>query len=799
MRQISSILLILFLLSACTPPGRIPGQPGVDFSIPTVTSSLLPARPSSTPTSTSTITPTQVLSSQQEGARLENPSPLATVTPLPPVPGRSLHVSPEGNEGGDGSAGNPYQTIQQCADAAQPGDECMIHEGVYREIVRPARSGDFEAPIRFTRFEEDEVVVSGADPLSGWILLRDNIYQTSLSWTLGRGKDQVFVDGQPMVEARHPNLPEAKWTYPVEGLNPLWPSRASFSADPEAHDIYSLASKSIDGFTENELAEGVYQGWHNYAWSAQTGLIASSSPGKIAIDPETVTINWWWDPSRGAGMVSGAEAVLDTANEWYLDPQNGSLQVWLPGGADPNTHTVEVKRRTLAFDLRERTHIQLVGLKVFAASISLDQGAYNIIDRCQMEYISHHTLVADGRNGWIDPDPQSPAQGSVESLSSGMWGIYLGGHDNAVTNSVIRYSAGAGLVLQGYRHLVHNNLIQECDYAGTYLACLFITFDPRRDPNLADQRGGHRITHNTLREAGRSLVNISGMTEGLQRNDVTTYESLVFENNLFANGCLLTNDCGNLYAFGVTLGTPENPGVFTHNVVHDLWGGYGVGLVYWDNGTWYIRNTENLLWASPGSFQEEFFFNTGGELRIWKDNRFKRNYAGGETGLVDEDFPGGRFEYGYHDPASPAASLPAILALPTPSPTPQIPDILLKALEASDISGLKVEQEAQFVAGCRPGDWIAFKDVPLNGHTRVLMHILVSSGNPGQRVEVRLDGPEGELLGEAVTQPPEEQFAFNLADAVVNPVQGIRDVYFVCQGEGLVAAFDWFRFERAGP
>jgi hypothetical protein len=72
------------------------------------------------------------------------------------------------------------------------------------------------------------------------------------------------------------------------------------------------------------------------------------------------------------------------------------------------------------------------------------------------------------------------------------------GNDDAILNSTIRYSAGAGIFLSGYRHTVHNYLIDEIDYASHYLYALHV--NPEEDFRF----GGHTLTYNTLRNTGRS-------------------------------------------------------------------------------------------------------------------------------------------------------------------------------------------------------------------------------------------------------------------------------------------------------
>jgi len=62
----------------------------------------------------------------------------------------------------------PWRTISHAAKQVKPGDTVLIHEGVYREWVAPSVSGTPEAPITFAGVPNEEVVLSGADSVTGW-------------------------------------------------------------------------------------------------------------------------------------------------------------------------------------------------------------------------------------------------------------------------------------------------------------------------------------------------------------------------------------------------------------------------------------------------------------------------------------------------------------------------------------------------------------------------------------------------------------------------------------------------------
>ena len=84
----------------------------------------------------------------------------------------------------------------------QPGDVVQIHSGVFREPVTLTQSGTKEQPIRFEAASGATVIITGADPLTGWSLEKDGGYSIPWPHRLFQGDDhnpggaeQVFVAG----------------------------------------------------------------------------------------------------------------------------------------------------------------------------------------------------------------------------------------------------------------------------------------------------------------------------------------------------------------------------------------------------------------------------------------------------------------------------------------------------------------------------------------------------------------------------------------------------------------------------
>src|SRR5215213_4437884 len=66
------------------------------------------------------------------------------------------YVSTSGDNANPGTLQQPFKTIQQAADVAQPGDNVFVRGGVYRETVTPARSGRAGSPITFQPYNDEK-------------------------------------------------------------------------------------------------------------------------------------------------------------------------------------------------------------------------------------------------------------------------------------------------------------------------------------------------------------------------------------------------------------------------------------------------------------------------------------------------------------------------------------------------------------------------------------------------------------------------------------------------------------------
>ena len=104
---------------------------------------------------------------------------------------RPYHVAKYGNNKNQGTEEQPFLTIQKAAEAALPGDTVIIHEGEYREWVKPVIGGiDSNTRITYESAEGEHVVIKGSEVADHWEKYRGTIWKTEIP-------NEVFGDYNP--------------------------------------------------------------------------------------------------------------------------------------------------------------------------------------------------------------------------------------------------------------------------------------------------------------------------------------------------------------------------------------------------------------------------------------------------------------------------------------------------------------------------------------------------------------------------------------------------------------------------
>ena len=726
----------------------------------------------------------------------------------------TIYVSTSGSDSNAGTLAKPFRTIQRAANVAGAGDTVLVRGGTYRETVRPLRSGSSGSPIKFEAYNGERVTVSGADLVTGWSKHSGSVYKARQGWTLGNGYNQVFVDGQMMIEARWPNTS-------LDVSHPAKASADKISAGSSSGTLYDSALTMSDGYWNGAIMHIV----PGQSWFGQTAKVTSSSRGKLSFTYKNMSGKE--TPTGGDPYyLTGKFKALDAPTEWYRDP-DGSLYLWTKNSDSPSGHTVEAKHRNYAFDLRGRSNITVDGFNIFAATIATGSSNGIRLNDLDIKYVGHY-IGTPGR----DQPPDS--------------GIYLNGNNNSLTNSHIAFGAGHGLFIYGSNSRAENNVIHDVDYgAGS-------------GNGIRAYGSGHVIKGNTIYNTGREGIKVASAPKVK-----VTY-------NVIHDAMLQTTDGGGIYTFGTNGQGAEIAYNRIWNVKSGGWGAVGVMLdnnstnyVVHHNVIWntnhalkinyagkYNKVYNNTLAGTTSSIDTSSNANFGGS--VFKNNIFTKQVksGGGATWSnninpgTDARFvnpAGGNYQLRSNSPAinrgahiSPytngyAGSAPDIGALeygrpafgaganlnvgvddgyeppvdeepaptpepePEPEPTPSDDTVVVQA-EAFDAQR-GVFKATTNIGSLDNGDWVRFDDVNFgNGVTRVTAKLAVPSHADGQSIEIRIGGTSGTLLGTLRPDSTGGWATFENQTATIKSVTGVQDLYLVFRGTSGVAVLDSLSF-----
>lgn len=106
---------------------------------------------------------------------------------------REIHVAKTGKDTNAGSKTAPYLTINKAAAEAMPGDVIMIHNGTYREWVKPARGGSSDAKrITYRAYPGHNPVIKGSEQITTWVKENGNVWRADIPNTFF-GVDNPYI------------------------------------------------------------------------------------------------------------------------------------------------------------------------------------------------------------------------------------------------------------------------------------------------------------------------------------------------------------------------------------------------------------------------------------------------------------------------------------------------------------------------------------------------------------------------------------------------------------------------------
>ncbi|MFW5845045.1 MAG: carbohydrate-binding protein, partial [Planctomycetota bacterium] len=495
------------------------------------------------------------------------------------------------------SVDTAFATIQKAAEQAAPGDTVSILAGVYRESIVPANSGTSAAPIRYRAYDGQTVVVSGLDRLSAtWTREGSSrIHAATVpagAMQLGN-RNQVFVDGRPLALARWPDLPAD-----LDQLRPRW-SRI------QARSVVSGPEDAVWTMTVSDDRLPVEVDWTGALMAIQADPTAPWASARVeAWDParQQLTIavrpphsaagNLPFGPgSEGADdgsryWLAGVPGALDSPGEWSYDPATRRLRLWLPGGADPTDHRIEVRAdRPYGFNLEQRNHIIISGLRFLGTTVVTETfptvgELYNnrfdpdnprsrgiVLEDLDFRSVFH----ADSADldGGPDFDPVDPYFFGLQDK-----GVVLAGADHVIRRCSISGSAANGLIVLGDNILVEHNRIQQVSTLPFESAAITLG-------DLNHYSRNHVIRWNSLHDSGNYLLRF-----------YAARHCLIHHNDLWAGKTLVTDG-----AMAYTWGSDNTGTEIAYNHLHDAFNEiYGGMALYFDLNAKNALVYRNVFW-----------------------------------------------------------------------------------------------------------------------------------------------------------------------------------------------------------
>jgi len=419
---------------------------------------------------------------------------LAACTWVAPALAATYYAAPSGDDSGPGTEHLPFRTLQHAADLMQAGDTCLARTGVYRETVRPASSGRAGAPIVFMAAPGERPLVSGLERLS----IPSGAADGPLSIPVDAPMRALFWRGVL--------LPEARWPNANGDVLVLWPAGTATAATATSLTAQELPDVDLTGAIV-DVTPGV--AWWDYtrrvaAWDGATKTLTFDRPinSSARLTPE----------AGDRFAVRGAASLLDAPGEWFFDAASATLHVLPPLGWSAASAPLEHKVRDWAFDLSERSYVEVRGFSVLGAAVRLEQASSVVVEDCHLHY----------------PDVLLPHQGD----DLGSHGIVISGTNNVWRGNTLLHTWESGLYVTGSGHQITNSVIEDVAAASS------------NDSGIELQASASEVSSNTVALSGRYGISFY------------MSQSLLIAKNRIVLSCVRTDDCANAYTWNTDgLGT----------------------------------------------------------------------------------------------------------------------------------------------------------------------------------------------------------------------------------------------------
>ncbi len=176
------------------------------------------------------------------------------------------HVSQSGNDKNCGCEEHPFLTIQRAADIANMGDTIIVHEGVYREWVKPRYGGKSNNQrITYMAAPGEQVVIKGSEEVTDWTLVQGTVWKAVVP-------NELFGDYNPFAITLTGDWIVEPYDNPAH-LGDVYLNGKSFYEAFSLEEVLSPVKREVSPYpTWNKREERILEPEQTvYQWYAEVG------------------------------------------------------------------------------------------------------------------------------------------------------------------------------------------------------------------------------------------------------------------------------------------------------------------------------------------------------------------------------------------------------------------------------------------------------------------------------------------------------------------------------------------------
>ena len=426
----------------------------------------------------------------------------------------TYYVAPSSSGGSDsnnGSIGSPFETIQYGINQLSSGGDILyIRAGTYRETITINKTGASGNPIIIEAYSSEVVTIDGTVDVTGsWTSHGNGIYKLS---SYSTNITQLFVDDEPMVNARWPN---AQFNDDSVFSHSTWAqgdeNTLSDTDDPDYVDDRSInGSLQIDEDIFNPGVGGIGNtsldlngsiGILNIG-SFKTWTVAITGHTQNASSDDVITYNTGdigtYKDKHHYYFFEGKLSFLDTNNEWFHDKSDNTLYVY-PDYGDLSNRTIKGKTTDYSVTFSGAQYVTLKKINFFATTFEMTGNSdYNTVEECNFYYPSASKRMLGTTDGLGTPD--------VTELGSNA-------DNNTIEKCLFENTEGEALVIKGDTNTIKNNYFHHIDWSASELQGLMVSIYCTGTSNIFQE--------NTIHTTGASATVLPGRTSTFSYNKVT--------------------------------------------------------------------------------------------------------------------------------------------------------------------------------------------------------------------------------------------------------------------------------------